>query len=109
MVFHTEGANEKGKVKAPHVKHDVWATQIRFRIYRPGHPPMTITAETTAKVGHGLRWAGRYVRAKVGVPKFILGFVVRATRPSAIRRASFCSLRTLVVKPINTIDERNEN
>jgi len=27
---------EKRKVKSPHVNHDVWGTQIRIRICRPG-------------------------------------------------------------------------
>jgi len=30
--------HEKSKVKGPTRKPDVWATQIRFRIYRLGHP-----------------------------------------------------------------------
>ena len=34
----TEGG-APGKVKGPTRKTDVWATQIRFRIYLPGHPP----------------------------------------------------------------------
>jgi hypothetical protein len=32
------GTKEESKVKGPTRKPDVWATQIRFRIYRPGHP-----------------------------------------------------------------------
>ena len=31
-------ARKKSKVKSPTRKPDVWATQVRLRIYRPGHP-----------------------------------------------------------------------
>jgi len=35
----SETSQKKEKSKAPHVNPDVWGTQIRIRICRPGHPP----------------------------------------------------------------------
>jgi hypothetical protein len=33
---------EKSKVKGPTRETDVWATQFRMGIYRPGHPPKSV-------------------------------------------------------------------
>jgi hypothetical protein len=35
------GAQENGEIKVPTRQTRVWGTQIRFRISRPGHPPMS--------------------------------------------------------------------
>jgi hypothetical protein len=38
-VSDAQGEVKESKVKSPTRQTRVWGTQIRFRIYRPGHPP----------------------------------------------------------------------